>query len=42
MHRSEVKAGDRVLEFQGTPVSINALAPDFKVADASFKASEAE
>ncbi|MBN8445268.1 MAG: thiol peroxidase [Gammaproteobacteria bacterium] len=37
VHRSEVKAGDRVLEFQGTPVSINALAPDFKVADASFK-----
>ncbi len=37
VHRSEVKAGDRVLEFQGTPVSINTLAPDFKVVDNAFK-----
>lgn len=34
---SEVKAGERPLELQGTPVSLQSLAPDFKVADASFK-----
>ncbi len=34
---SEVKAGERPLELQGSPVSLQTLAPDFKVADASFK-----
>jgi len=34
---SEVKAGERPLELQGTPVTLQSLAPDFKVADASFK-----
>lgn len=34
---SEVKAGERPLELQGTPVNLQTLAPDFKVADASFK-----
>jgi len=34
---SDVKAGERPLELQGTPVSLQTLAPDFKVADASFK-----
>lgn len=34
---SEVKAGERPLELQGSPASLQTLAPDFKVADASFK-----
>ncbi len=34
---SDVKAGERPLELQGTPVSLQTLAPDFKVADAGFK-----
>lgn len=34
---SEVKAGERPLELQGTPVALQTLAPDFKVADAGFK-----
>ncbi len=34
---SEVKAGERPLELQGSPVSLQTLAPDFKVADAGFK-----
>ncbi len=37
VHRSEVKAGDRVLELQGTPATLNSLAPDFKVVDNNFK-----
>ncbi len=34
---SEVKAGERQLELQGSPVSLQSLAPDFKVVDAGFK-----
>ncbi len=34
---SEVKAGERQLELQGNPVSLQSLAPDFKVVDAGFK-----
>jgi len=34
---SEVKAGERPLELQGSPVSLQTLAPDFKVADPGFK-----
>lgn len=35
---SEIKAGERPLELQGTPAQLQQLAPDFKVVDASFKA----
>lgn len=35
---SEVKAGDRPLELQGTPTVLQQNAPNFKVVDASFKA----
>lgn len=35
---SEVKAGDRPLELQGTPVQLQQKAPDFHVADQAFKA----
>jgi thiol peroxidase len=35
---SEVKAGDRPLELQGTPVQLQQKAPDFQVADQAFKA----
>lgn len=34
---SEVKAGERQLELQGSTVSLQSLAPDFKVVDAGFK-----
>lgn len=34
---SEVKAGDRPLELQGTPMQLQQKAPDFKVADQAFK-----
>lgn len=36
--QSHVTAGNRPLELQGTPVALQRIAPDFKVADASFKA----
>lgn len=35
---SEVKAGDRPLELQGSPAQLMQQAPDFKVADQAFKA----
>lgn len=35
---SDVKAGERPLELQGTPVQLHQKAPDFKVADQAFKA----
>lgn len=35
---SDVKAGERPLELQGTPVQLQQKAPDFKVADQAFKA----
>lgn len=35
---SEVKAGERPLELQGTPVQLQQKAPDFQVADQAFKA----
>lgn len=36
---ADVKAGNRPLELQGNPVALQTIAPDFKVADASFKAT---
>lgn len=36
---SDVKAGNRPLELQGNAVALQTIAPDFKVADASFKAT---
>ena len=35
---SEIKAGERPLELQGTPAQLQQLAPEFKVVDAGFKA----